>query len=363
MQMKNILTVIGTRPEAIKLIPLAIKLNDSRFLRNKICITRQHISLVDSLFTSNNIKVDYQFRPYKKNASLSESFAYMLLQFNNLLGVTKPDLIIVQGDTTTGLVAALAGFYAKIKVAHVEAGLRSGNLYSPWPEEAHRIIIDKISNYFFVPTEKAKTCLINEGVNDDKIWVVGNTSIDAIKVISENIKSNFDLSNKSIVVTLHRRENHGEPLINICNALKNIARNFPDVRINFCLHPNPSVHNKVKEILSGISNIKLLAALDHAEFVKLLTQCIFIITDSGGIQEESTFLGKPVLIARNVTERTELIEKGTGILVGTNTENIFKHSRMLLEDPILLSKMSKIRFSYGDGYASERIVKILEKIL
>ena len=357
--MINILTVIGTRPEAIKLIPLITELNNSRFLKNKTCITKQHSTLFDSF----NIKADYQFKPCKKNSSLSESAAHMLLQFNNLLDQEKPDLIIVQGDTTTAFVAALAGFYAKVKVAHIEAGLRSGNLYSPWPEEAHRIIVDKISDYFFTPTEKAKNYLINEAVKEEKIWVVGNTAIDAVRIIKTNNKSNPDIDKKTIVVTLHRRENHGLPLVNICNAIRLIAKDFSDINIKFCMHPNPSVHNKVREVLSGIVNIELLPALDHTEFIELLNESLFVITDSGGIQEESTFLGKPVLITRDTTERIELINAGTGILVGSNTGNIVKHCRMLLKDNDLLSRMSKIHFPYGDGYASDRIVKILEQIL
>lgn len=357
--MKNILTVIGTRPEAIKLIPLVTELNSSNFFKNKICITKQHSTLLDFF----NIKADYQFKPCKKNSSLSKNAAHMLLQFNNLLEQEKPDLIIVQGDTTTAFIAALAGFYANVKVAHIEAGLRSGNLYSPWPEEAHRIIVDKISDYFFTPTEKAKNCLINEGIKEEKIWVVGNTAIDAIRIIKENKKSSPNIGNKTIVVTLHRRENHGLPLVNICNAIRLISEEFSNVNIKFCMHPNPSVHNKVIEVLSRIDNIELLSALDHINFIELLDQSLFIITDSGGIQEEATFLGKPVIVTRGTTERTELIDSGTGILAGSDTENIVKHCSMLLKDHNLLSRMSKKHFPYGDGYTSKRIVKILERIL
>lgn len=357
--MKHILTVIGTRPEAIKLIPLVTELNNNSCFKNKTCITKQHSALLDSF----NIKADYQFKPCKKNSSLSEIAAHILLQFNNLLDQEKPGLIIVQGDTTTAFIAALAGFYAKVKVAHIEAGLRSGNLYSPWPEEAHRIIIDKISDYFFAPTKKAKNCLINEGIKEERIWVVGNTAIDAIRIIKENKKSSAELDNKTIIVTMHRRENHGKPLVNICNAIRLIAKEFSDINIKFCMHPNPSVHNKVREILSEVDNIELLPSLHHIEFIELLDQSLFIITDSGGIQEEVTFFGKPVIIARGTTERTELIDAGTGILVGSNTENIVKHCRMLLTDNDLLSRMSKKHFPYGDGYASERIVKILEQML
>lgn len=363
--MKNILTVVGTRPEAIKLIPLCAAFTKSKLLRNKICLTGQHTSLLDPLFFATNLKIDYQFEPFEGNPSLAQSASHMLLQFNDLLEQEKPDLIIVQGDTSTAFIASLSGFYAQTNVAHVEAGLRTGNLYSPWPEEAHRVLIDKISNYFFTPTEKAKNALIDEGIDEDKIWAVGNTSIDAIRIVKSNLKpkTKTDLSDRSIVVTIHRRENHGEPLINICNAIKNIAIEFPDIKIRFCLHPNPVVNNVVKQILFEIDNIELLLAPDHTKFVQLLDQCIFVITDSGGIQEEATFMGKPLLITRNTTEREEVIKAGTGILVGSNTENIEKHCKMLLEDPPLLSKMSKVHFPYGDGYSSERIVEIVEQIL
>lgn len=363
MQMKNIITVIGTRPEAIKLLPVIEELNNSTKLKNELCITRQHSSLIDSLFNNASIKIDYQFQPCKKNASLAEMAAHLLLQFNNLLIAKKPDLLIVQGDTSTAFIAALAGFYAKVKIAHIEAGLRSGDLTSPWPEEAHRIMIDKISDYFFVPTEKAKNHLIKENVESDKIWIVGNTSIDSIRILEENSQSDNDLSKNIIVVTIHRRENHGQALINICHALKLIALEFPNITIKICMHPNPSVSKVIKENLSQIKNIKLSPAINHKEFIKLLDQSMFIITDSGGIQEEATFLGKAVLIIRTTTERDELTDNGTGILVGTKTENIVKYCRLLLKDQELLSEMSKKYFPYGDGQASKRIVKILEQIL
>lgn len=359
--MKNILTVIGTRPEGIKLIPLARAFTESESLSNKICLTRQHTSLLDSLFLGTDLKIDYQFKPCKKNSSLSQSAAHMLLQFNDLLKHTKPDLIVVQGDTTTAFVAALAGFYAQVKVAHVEAGLRTGNLCSPWPEEAHRVLIDKISNYFFAPTQQAKDNLIREGVNRNKVWVVGNTSIDAVRLVQESSSLSADLLSRTIIVTIHRRENHGQALVAICSSLKIIALQFPDIKIIFCLHPNPSVYKTVIQMLSGVDNIELVPPMDHVSFIQLLNKCIFVITDSGGLQEEVTFIGKPVLITRNTTERKEVIKAETGILVGVKSENIIKYCKMLLENPALLSTMSKVHFPYGDGYAAQLIVKILEQ--
>lgn len=361
--MKNILTVMGTRPEAIKLIPVVLKLMKSRTLRNKICASRQHTSLMDPLFNNPNIRIDYQLKPSKEKAQLSEMAAHLLSQFHDLFKQIRPDLVIVQGDTTTAFVAALAAFYSKIKVAHVEAGLRSNDIYSPWPEEAHRLMIDKITNYYFAPTNKAKNDLIGEGVDQNKIWVVGNTSIDAIRLIAQKNKKISDSTKKCIIVTIHRRENQGQPLINICHALKSIARLYPDVCIKFFLHPNPLVEGPVKELLSNLNNVHLISAAKHEPFLKDLVESTFIITDSGGIQEEATFLGKPTLIARSKTERVELICAGTGVLVGTNRDTMVAECRRLLEDPILLSRMSQPHYPYGDGHASDRIVETLERVL
>jgi len=357
----TVLTVIGTRPEAIKLSPILLEISESKCFKNKICVTRQHTDLLDPFLLNLGIMVDYQFENYENNGSLHHSAANILKQFAEIFEKSKPDLVIVQGDTTTAFVSALAAFYSHIKVAHVEAGLRTGNIYSPWPEEAHRCLIDQLSSYFFAPTLKAKNRLISEGIASEKIWVVGNTSIDAVRLKRNFSKLVKDSKKRMIVVTVHRRENHGKPLKEICKALRFIAKNFPDIKILFFLHPNPLVCKPVVEMLSGIDNIDLMKPLDHSSFIKLLDDAVFVITDSGGIQEEATFMGKPALVVRNTTEREEGIQKMTARLIGTKSDDIIACCSELLENKKTLKNMSKIHFPYGRGYAAKRIVNILEK--
>lgn len=362
--MKTVMTVVGTRPEVIKLAPVIAAFEGNKYFNHEVCITGQHTSLLDSLLLDMNIKINYQIDPIESNGSLCQSATHMLSRFSNILEKSKPDLIIVQGDTTTAFVAALASFYLCIKVAHVEAGLRTGNIYSPWPEEAHRCFIDKISGYFFVPTEQAKINLIKEGTQVDKIWVVGNTSIDAVRLVDNKLnKLETNHKSKFILVTIHRRENHGETLKEVCNALRNISERFLDIKIIFCLHPNPSVSEPVKKLLLNINNIELVSPIDHVLFIKLLKECLFVITDSGGVQEEVTFIGKPVLIIRDTTERPEVIEANIGVLVGTKSIDIIENCNKLLTNPDLLITMSKTHSVYGDGYAAEKIVNILEQEL
>ena len=357
----TILTVIGTRPEAIKLSPILVEISKSKYFKNKICVTGQHTDLLDPFLLNLGIMVDYQFKNYENNGSLHHSAANILKQFAKLFEKSKPDLVIVQGDTTTTFASALAAFYFHIKVAHVEAGLRTGDIYSPWPEEVHRCLIDQLSSYFFAPTLKAKNRLISEGIDSKKIWLVGNTSIDAVRLKRKASKLTVDSKCRTIIVTVHRRENHGKPLEEICRALRFIAKKFSDVKIVFFLHPNPLICKPAVEMLSGISNIDLMKPLDHSSFIKLLDESVFIITDSGGIQEEATFIGKPVVVVRNNTEREEGIQKMTARLIGTKSDDIIACCRELLENKKTLKDMSKIHFPYGDGYAAKRIVNILEK--
>jgi len=361
--MKTIMTVIGTRPEAIKLIPIIIALRENKYFKNTVCISDQHTDLVDPLLVSSNIKIDCRIKNHKNNGSLHESAAYMLEQFGMILKEANPELIIVQGDTTTAFSGALAAFYLQIPIAHVEAGLRTGNLYSPWPEEAHRCLIDRLATYFFAPTKQAQNALIAEGMDPKKIWTVGNTSIDAIRLVAKFSKVNSELKQKIIVVTVHRRENHGDPLTEICHALLSIAQEFPNIKIVFCLHPNHVVRELVTNILSGINNIDLVPPIDHHSFVQLLNKSILIITDSGGIQEEASFMGKPVLIVRDTTERPEGIKAGNARLVGTNSIDIIDCCKQILSDQEILNSMSKVHFPYGDGYTAQRIVNILEQEL
>lgn len=362
--MKKIMIVIGTRPEAIKLAPIIAAFENNKYFSYEICMTGQHKSLLNSVLSDMNIKVSYKFQSTESKGSLCHSATHMLSGFSNTLEKSRPDLIIVQGDTTTAFVAALASFYSGIAVAHIEAGLRTNNIYSPWPEEIHRCFIDKVSTHFFAPTNRSKINLINEGVPIDKIWVVGNTSIDAVRLINKKLCGlKPDYKTKFILVTIHRRENYGEPLKEVCNALRNIAKQFLDINIMFCLHPNPSISEHVKTLLSNISNINLISPINHISFIKLLKECLFVITDSGGIQEEVTFIGKPALIVRDITERPEVIENNIAILVGTKAVDIINICNRLLKNPDLLAVMSKICFPYGDGYAAKKIVNILEQEL
>ncbi len=361
--MKSILTVIGTRPEAIKLAPVLVAIRKNKYFESKVCVTRQHTDLLDPFLLNLKIIVDYQFRNHESGATLHKTAAHILEQFGVALTELKPDLVLVQGDTTTAFVATLAAFYSQIPVAHIEAGLRTTQLYSPWPEEAHRCLIDKLTTYFFAPTLQAQNALVAERVSPEKIWVVGNTSIDAIRLARKSSKLTRNSKWRVIIVTVHRRENHGEPLKEICHALRTIVELFPDVRIKFILHPNPAARNPVIDMLSGVSNIDLIEPIDHLSFIRLLDECIFVITDSGGIQEEVSFMGKPVLITRETTERPEGIQAGTARLVGTKSASIIACCKQLLENPDVLTSMSKIHFLYGDGYAAERIVTILDQEL
>lgn len=361
--MKSILTVIGTRPEAIKLFPLLDAISKNKRFKNEVCVTGQHTDLLYPFLANLKIPVNYHFENNKQRSTLHQSAANILEQFGPVFEKSKPDLVVVQGDTTTAFIAALAAFYSCLPIAHIEAGLRTGHLHSPWPEEGHRYLISKLATYFFTPTLQAKETLILEGVSSEKIWVVGNTSIDAIRLARKPQKPSSHAKSRNIVVTVHRRENHGEPLIAICQALSSITELFQDIQIKFLLHPNPAVHATATRLLSGIKNIDLIEPMDHPSFIQLLDESTFIITDSGGIQEEATFMGKPVLITRTTTERTEGIEAGTARLVGTKTSHIVACCKELLEKPDVLTAMSKVHLPYGDGYAAEQILNIFEKVL
>jgi len=355
--MISTLTVIGTRPEMIKLAPVLTVLRQNSRFKNKLCVTRQHTDLLDPFLVNLGIPVDYHFENHGSQ-TLHRSAARILEQFDPIFLESKPDLMIVQGDTTTAFIASLAAYYACVPVAHVEAGLRTGNLYSPWPEEAHRSLIARLATYSFAPTLQAKNALISEGISPDKIWVVGNTSIDAIRMARKSVIKKPKLE-KMIVVTVHRRENQGKPLTEICQALRELIEKFSTLKIKFLMHPNPCIQNSAIQYLANLKNIDLIKPLDHPSFIDLLEQSEFIITDSGGVQEEASFLGKPVLIVRNTTERAEGIFAGTARLVGTNSESIITVCKELLQNPNVLTAMSRIHYPYGDGYSAERIVSIL----
>lgn len=361
--MKSVLTIMGTRPEAIKLAPVLSALNQSKLLRSQVCITRQHSDLLDPFLLDLKIDVNYCLESPPKAYTLPQSAAYILEKLGTLLAQVKPDVVLVQGDTTTAFIGALAAYYSRIPVAHVEAGLRTRNLYSPWPEEGHRCLVDQLTTYFFAPTIQALNDLISEGIPSSKIWVVGNTSIDALRLGRKIPMTDKGHQQRRIVATIHRRENQGQSLEQICIALRHLVEKFLDVHILFLLHPNPAIQIPVTNRLSGIKNIELQQPLNHPSFIQRLDECTFILSDSGGIQEEAPFLGKPVLIPRDTTERPEGIQAGTARLVGTTAETIIAGCEELLENPATLAAMSKVHYPFGDGYAAERIVTILESQL
>ena len=376
--MKKILLVFGTRPEAIKMAPLVIefKKHKDKF-KTVVCVSGQHRQMLDQVLNLFDIVPDYDLNIMKVNQDLYDITSDVLLGVRNVLIVENPDIVFVHGDTTTSTASALAAFYQKISVAHIEAGLRTHDIYSPWPEEVNRQITSRISNYNFAPTQSAKENLLNENISEDKIVVTGNTVIDALKFVINKINNsdqittdlkqslfksgynNIETGKKIILITGHRRENFGEGFKNICNAIKNLAYKYKDVDFIYPMHLNPNVRKPVLEILGKKvinNNVYLIEPLDYLPFVYLMSKSYLLLTDSGGIQEEAPGLGKPVLVMRDTTERPEAVEAGTVLLVGTNQENIEKTVSNLLENQDLYFSMSRARNPYGDGTASEKIV-------
>ena len=378
--MKKILLVFGTRPEAIKMAPLVKQLKaHNKDFEIKVCVTAQHREMLDQVLELFEIEPDYDLNIMKNGQDLYDITSSVLLGIKDVLEDFNPDIVLVHGDTTTTSVSSLAAFYKKIKVGHVEAGLRTNNIYSPWPEEANRQITGVLANYHFAPTQRAKENLLKENKKEENIIVTGNTVIDALFLALEKIKNspelqqkinhklstiNYKLQNdkKIILVTGHRRENFGEGFINICKALKEIAINNPKIDIIYPVHLNPNVQKPVNELLSEIDNIHLIKPLQYEEFIYLMDKSYFIITDSGGIQEEAPSLGKPVLLMRETTERPEALAAGTVKLVGTNKDKIVQEAQKLIDDKIEYEKMSKAHNPYGDGKASEIITNFLKKV-
>ena len=374
--MKKNLIIFGTRPEAIKMAPLVKEfLKQSDKFETKVCITAQHREMLDQVLSFFEIKPDFDLDLMKPNQNLYSLTADIILNIKPILEEFKPDYVYVHGDTTTTMAASIAAFYSGAKVCHVEAGLRTFNKRSPFPEEINRCIAGSISDYHFAPTTTSQLNLINENIKESSILVTGNTVIDALeyssnKVISnsyqdseiEDLKKEVDLSKKIILVTGHRRENHGQGFINICNALKIIALENPDVQIVYPVHLNPKVQKPVYELLNNIKNVKLIEPLSYPSFVWLMSQSYLIITDSGGVQEEAPSLGKPVLVMRNTTERPEAVNAGTVLLVGTDTKKIVSETNKLLKNKKAYSKMSKLHNPYGDGKSCQRIVNFISKL-
>lgn len=374
--MKKVLLVFGTRPEAIKMAPLVKAFEQEKDIESKVCVTAQHREMLDQVLDMFEIVPDYDLNLMKPGQDLYDITANVLLGMKDVLSDYQPDVVLVHGDTTTTSATSLAAFYQKIKVGHVEAGLRTGNMYSPWPEEANRQITGVLASYHFAPTTTSRDNLLRENKNESDILVTGNTVIDALFLALDKIENNVELKNtiiksintqykiddtkKLILVTGHRRENFGQGFINICEALKTLAVNNPDIDIVYPVHLNPNVQKPVKELLSDVSNVHLIEPLQYETFLYLMSKSYFIITDSGGVQEEAPSLGKPVLVMRDTTERPEALEAGTVKLVGTNSEMIIKEAQKLLDDKLEYEKMSKAHNPYGDGNACEKIVNFIK---
>ncbi len=389
--MKKILIVFGTRPEAIKMAPLVKALQrESGIFDAKVCVTAQHREMLDQVLKIFDISPDYDLDIMKPGQDLYDVTSGVLLGMKEVLSDFRPDIVLVHGDTTTTLAVSLAAFYRKIPVGHVEAGLRTEDIYSPWPEEANRQLTSRLTRLHFAPTSKSRQNLLAEKIPDENIVVTGNTVIDALFLVLEKIGSNPEKETKIIetlknrlpffqtpktqnpktqnpkpkqliLVTGHRRENFGRGFINICEALKEIAEKEPDVDIVYPVHLNPNVQKPVNEILGDTPNIHLIPPLEYEPFVYLMSKAHIIVTDSGGIQEEAPSLGKPVLVMRETTERPEAVEAGTVKLVGTDKKVIVESALKLLNDRESYEKMSKAHNPYGDGKASERITETLKK--
>jgi len=379
----KILLVFGTRPEAIKMAPVYIALKKySDIFDTKVCITAQHREMLDQVLDFFNIAVDYDLNLMTSRQTLFTLSAKILTQIQYVLDEVKPNLVLVHGDTTTSTFVAIAAFYYQIPIGHVEAGLRTYNKYSPWPEEMNRQLTARLADLHFAPTLTAKKNLIDEKIPSENIFVTGNTVVDALHYAIRKINNSPEQqshilkylknkgianineiveNNKFIVITGHRRENLGEGFRNICNAIKKLAMLHPEVHFIFPVHLNPLVKDVVYDLLKNISNIHLIDPIDYVTFVFLLSRSYLILTDSGGIQEEGPSLGKPVLVMRNTTERPEAVDAGVVKLVGTSAESIISTTHMLIVNQNEYKKMVMSVNPYGDGYASERIVEILKQ--
>lgn len=383
--MKKILIVFGTRPEAIKMAPLVKEFQkQSDKFKTLVCVTGQHRQMLDSVLSLFEIVPDFDLDIMQHGQDLYDVTTRVLVGMRDVLEKSEPDIVLVHGDTTTSSTAALAAFYKQIKIGHVEAGLRTNNLQSPWPEEANRQITGRLANFHFAPTELSRQNLLNENIEEKNIFVTGNTVIDALKWVvdkSSNDKTLKDRAakgliesglsekllnsnNSKVLITGHRRENFGEGFLNICKAIKILGNKFKDVDFIYPMHLNPNVRKPISEIFGDVSNLKsnihFIEPLDYLPFINLLNKSKIVLTDSGGIQEEAPGLGKPVLVMRDTTERPEALDAGTVILVGTDTDKIVTEVSHLLTNSEHYEKMSKAINPYGDGKACERILKNLE---
>lgn len=381
--MKKIMLVFGTRPEAIKMAPLVKKLEETEVFKTIVCVTGQHREMLDQVLNIFNIVPDYDLNIMKNGQDLYDITSKVLLGMRDVLIEEKPDLVLVHGDTTTSTATAIAAFYQQIPVGHVEAGLRTYNKYSPWPEEMNRQVTSRIASYNFCPTVLSKQNLLNEGLSIDSMIVTGNTVIDALFWVVNKIKNDsvldkkleielkingYDTSRlrkgrKLVLITGHRRENFGDGFIQICRSIKELSCKYNDIDFVYPMHLNPNVRKPINSVFGSIcdSNLFFIEPLEYLGFIYLMEKSYFVLTDSGGIQEEAPSLGKPVLVMRDTTERPEAVTAGTVKLVGTDLKKIVKESSLLIEDKEYYSKMSLATNPYGDGQASQRIINFLKK--
>ena len=374
--MKKILLVFGTRPEAIKMAPLVKALQkDTEHFETRVCVTAQHRQMLDQVLEVFGITPEYDLNIMAPNQDLYDITAKVLLGLREVLKDFRPDTVLVHGDTTTSMAASLAAFYMQIPVGHVEAGLRTYNMLSPWPEEMNRQVTDRICTYYFAPTEQSRANLLQENIDAKKIFITGNTVIDALLMAVDIISTTAGVKEKMakelqekgytvgdreyILVTGHRRENFGDGFLHICKAIKELAALHPEMDIVYPVHLNPNVQKPVYELLSSLSNVYLISPLDYLPFIYAMQHSTLLLTDSGGVQEEAPSLGKPVLVMRDTTERPEAVEAGTVKLVGTNAEAIVSNVTALLLDKEMYKRISETHNPYGDGQACERIIAAL----
>lgn len=369
----KLLTVFGTRPEAIKMAMVVRHLQQDPHFEHKLCVTGQHRRMLDQVLDIFELTPDFDLNIMQAGQDLTDITCRILTGLRGLFQSYRPDIVLVHGDTTTCMAAALAAFYAGIKIAHVEAGLRTGNLQSPYPEEANRLITDRLANYYFAPTDRNVQALLAEGIPPERIIKTGNTVIDALLYVSERathfsatipatVQTIFASGRNVLLVTGHRRENFGDGFIQICDALRHLAEKYADLEIVYPVHLNPNVQQPVYERLGNLPNVHLPAPMDYTDFVYAMKNSWVILTDSGGVQEEAPSLGKPVLVMRDTTERPEAVDAGTVKLVGANRDSIVRSVSELWENPTLYRQMSEANNPYGDGLASQRIAAFLRTV-
>lgn len=363
--MKTIMLVFGTRPEAIKMCPLVNELKTRDNIKTVVCVTGQHRQMLDMVLDTFNVVPDYDLSIMKAGQTLFDITTNILNRIGDVLDEVKPEVVLVHGDTSTTFVTALACFYKQIAIGHVEAGLRTYNIYSPYPEEFNRQAVSIVSKYNFAPTELSKANLVKEGKDESSIYITGNTAIDALKTTVRDDYTHPELEwandSRFIMITAHRRENLGEPMHNMFRAIRRVMEEHPDVKAIYPIHMNPMVRQAADEELGGCDRIHIIEPLEVLDFHNFLARSFMILTDSGGIQEEAPSLGKPVLVMRDTTERPEGIKAGTLKLVGTDEQVIYENFKLLLEDQNAYISMSKASNPYGDGLACKRIADILEK--